>query len=287
MTDRVSNVQSSSKAEHPRSRRAVALVVAILAVVVGAAFVPRARAGEPSALPNAHAHNDYLHKRPLLDALDRGFCSVEADIHLVDGELLVAHDLRQTKPDRTLRALYLDPLRERIRANGGRVHPDSDSFQLLIDLKSEGESTYAALREQLKDYAEILTRFENGETKPGAVTVVVSGATPRETLLAESPSLAAIDGRPPDLDAGAPAARVPLVSQSWGSLFKWRGKGPFPAEEEEKLKSFVARAHAQGRKVRFWAVPDREEGWKALREAGVDYINTDRLDALREFLLAD
>jgi len=28
----------------------------------------------------AHAHNDYLHARPLLDALDHGFCSVEADI---------------------------------------------------------------------------------------------------------------------------------------------------------------------------------------------------------------
>ena len=35
-------------------------------------------------LPRAHAHNDYLHQRPLLDALDNGFCSVEADISLVD-----------------------------------------------------------------------------------------------------------------------------------------------------------------------------------------------------------
>jgi hypothetical protein len=41
-----------------------------------------------SALEHAHAHNDYLHQRPLLDALDHGFCSVEADIFLVDGELL-------------------------------------------------------------------------------------------------------------------------------------------------------------------------------------------------------
>src|SRR5207237_4622701 len=39
-------------------------------------------------LIHAHAHNDYEHTRPLLDALDHGFCSVEADIHLVDGKLL-------------------------------------------------------------------------------------------------------------------------------------------------------------------------------------------------------
>src|SRR5436190_1820266 len=45
-----------------------------------------ATAAEVRCLPNAHAHNDYLHTRPLLDALDQGFCSVEADIHLVNGK---------------------------------------------------------------------------------------------------------------------------------------------------------------------------------------------------------
>ena len=34
--------------------------------------------------PQAHAHNDYYHTRPLLDALSHGFCSVEADVFLVD-----------------------------------------------------------------------------------------------------------------------------------------------------------------------------------------------------------
>ena len=33
-------------------------------------------------LGQAHAHNDYYHKRPLLDALSHGFCSVEADVFL-------------------------------------------------------------------------------------------------------------------------------------------------------------------------------------------------------------
>ncbi len=47
-------------------------------------------------LPNAHAHNDYLHPRPLHDALAHGFASVEADIHLVNGELYVSHDAPDT-----------------------------------------------------------------------------------------------------------------------------------------------------------------------------------------------
>lgn len=40
-----------------------------------------AGAGEPLLLiTQAHAHNDYVHPRPLFGALDCGFCSVEADI---------------------------------------------------------------------------------------------------------------------------------------------------------------------------------------------------------------
>ena len=62
------------------------------------------------------------HKRPLFEALDNGFCSVEADIYLVNGELLVAHERFQTKPEKTLQLLYLEPLHERVKKNGGRLY---------------------------------------------------------------------------------------------------------------------------------------------------------------------
>src|SRR5215831_8197157 len=81
-------------------------------------------AAEPTPLIHTHAHNDYEHKRPLFDALEHGFCSVEADIYLVDGKLLVAHNPWQVKPNLTLQSLYLDPLRERVKKNGGRVYPN-------------------------------------------------------------------------------------------------------------------------------------------------------------------
>src|SRR5882724_4727485 len=78
--------------------------------------------GSPKPLVHAHAHNDYEHPRPLLDALDHGFCSVEADIFLVDGLLLVAQYRKGLKPERTLQALYLDPLKKRALENGGRIY---------------------------------------------------------------------------------------------------------------------------------------------------------------------
>jgi hypothetical protein len=77
-------------------------------------------AEEPvKALRGAHAHNDYEHERPLIDALAHGFQSVEADVFLVEGKLLVAHNLKDVKEDRTFEGLYLDPLLSRVKANQG------------------------------------------------------------------------------------------------------------------------------------------------------------------------
>src|SRR6266568_639216 len=104
----------------------------ILAALGSLTITSPVLAAEPTPLIHAHAHNDYEHKRPLFDALDQGFCSVEADIYLVDGELLVAHDRAKVRPERTLQALYLDPLADRVRRNGGRVYRDGPPVVLLI-----------------------------------------------------------------------------------------------------------------------------------------------------------
>jgi len=44
-------------------------------------------------LPNAHSHNDYERGCPLVDALDHGFTSIEADVLYIYGRLYVGHDM--------------------------------------------------------------------------------------------------------------------------------------------------------------------------------------------------
>jgi len=239
-----------------------------------------------SPLLRAHAHNDYEHPRPLLDALDQGFCSVEADIWLVEGALVVAHDRDQVKPERTLQALYLDPLRERVRLNGGTVHQGGPGFTLLVDLKSEAEATYRALREVLAGYSSLLTRFTPAATTPGAVTVILSGSRPTATVAAEGIRWCAIDGRLADLTADpSPSVHLmPLVSQSWSPTFPECEDGVLPEADRTKLREVAALTRAQGRRLRFWGVPDLPFAWKELHDAGVDLINTDKLAGLREFL---
>ncbi len=236
-------------------------------------------------LRHAHAHNDYQHPRPLFDALAHGFCSVEADVFLVRGELLVGHTWLDLRRERTLEKLYLQPLRQRAKANGGHVYPRGPDFYLLIDVKTDGKATYAALDKLLAKYADLLSVTKDGKFERRAVTAVISGNCPSAVIRAQKVRYAGIDGRPGDLASAAPAHEMPWISSRWGTHVRWRGDGPMPLAEKMKLRAMVQQAHQQGRLLRFWATPERAEVWRELRAAGVDLLNTDRLDELRRFLL--
>ena len=246
--------------------------------------IARPPVATPTPLRRAHAHNDYAHTRPLLDALEQGFCSVEADIYLSELGLLIGHLPWEVKAGRTLEKLYLDPLRERARANNNRIYPGQATFYLLIDVKTDAARSYAALATVLERYADILTVTREGKTETKAVTVVISGNCDRNAIRQQKVRYAAIDGRPADQDSDSPPDLLPWISASWRSQFRWMGTGPMPVAERTKLREYVARVHKHHRLVRFWGAPDQPAVWQELLNADVDLINTDHLPELKTFL---
>lgn len=260
-------------------------IVGTFVIILWASHAESAAGGPVRVLlGQAHSHNDYNRKHPLDDALDLGFCSVEADIYLVDGALLVAHDLRKAVRERNLRNLYLEPLWERYKAQGS-IYATPAPFTLLIDIKSDGKTSFAALHDVLKPFAPMLTHFTSNTTTPGAVTVIISGNRAMDAILASEPRLAGVDGRLSDLDGAYTAHEMPLISDNWLNNFTWRGKGEMPTDEQAKLKDIVKKAHGKGMRVRFWATPQRPSMWKALYRADVDLLNADNLPKLRTTLL--
>jgi hypothetical protein len=242
--------------------------------------------GDVSPLPRAHAHNDYEHTRPLLDALDQRFCSVEADIFLRDGQLLVGHNAKDLKPERTLEKLYLAPLQQRISKNNGSVYGTKQRFFLFVDIKTDEATTYPALHQMLSKYAGIVSEVKDNQLTERAVTVILSGNRPSlDKLAKQSPRFAAYDGRLSDLDSKVPHHLMPVISDNWSTKIGWGGSAPMSPATMEKLKVYVKKSHEQGRLVRFWATPEKEPVWKLLLDLDVDLINTDRLPELRTFLL--
>ncbi|MEM7040837.1 MAG: hypothetical protein AAF570_27995 [Bacteroidota bacterium] len=238
-------------------------------------------------LPNGHSHNDYTRQNPLQDALDNGFTSLEIDVYSKKGQIRVSHFpiLLGTKP--TLDALYLQPLAQRIQTNGGTVYPgDSTQLVLMIDLKKDKAELYTLLRRAFQPYEHLIEVHEGERRRWGPLKLVLSGGPPLDSLRSASKRYFSVDGHRHqwalDLDHGF----MPRASTNWRKHFKWKGRGPMPAEERRKLDRMVEEAHARGRKIRFWALPNRPEVWKVVHEAGVDWINVDNLAEYRDFYLS-
>lgn len=241
----------------------------------------------------AHAHNDYLHKRPLLDALDAKFKSVEADVFSIDGTLFVAHEAHEIQPDRTLSNLYLDPLKQIIEKNNGSVYGEGSGLILFVDIKNDGLRTYKLLSQLLEPYKAMLTTFHrSGKIIPGAITVIVSGNRPLAYMQNEEVRYAGYDGRLTDLNSEHSAAFMPIISDKWTKHFSWVGEGKMPQDEKDKLIKIVKTAHNKGYQLRFWATPDkpgkaRENVWSVLKNAQVDLIGTDDIKGLEGILLSN
>lgn len=230
----------------------------------------------------AHAHNDYEHEHPLTDALRAGFNSVEADVHLYNNQLLAGHD-SVTAQSPSLEALYLAPLDSLLKANGGQVYAGHrGTFYLMIDVKTEAETAYQALRALLKKYPALLC-----DAGACPVKIFLSGNRAMLTMLNEGYNGTALDGRPGDIGKGFSTDLMPVISDNYKNWSQWNGVAAPGKDDLLKIRKLAQSVHAEGKKLRLWAIPDNALAWKALMDAGVDLINSDRLGELHEFLSKD
>ncbi|MBS1525482.1 MAG: phosphatidylinositol-specific phospholipase C/glycerophosphodiester phosphodiesterase family protein [Bacteroidetes bacterium] len=241
---------------------------------------------QPTPVPNGFAHNDYLHKHPLFDALSNGFVNIEADIFLRGNKLVVAHVFPYFKSKKTLESLYFKPLYQRVTEHNGQVFANySKPVILMIDIKTGAEHTYRVLVPLLEKYRSMLTRMENGKIIYSAVTVVLSGHKPYNLIEGNPRRLAFIDEDLRKISRDSAMLNLfPMASCKYSHVLSWGGIGPIPSRQRQRLRDYVAMAHELGSKVRLWASPENKAVWDELLLDGVDLINTDQLANLRKYL---
>lgn len=236
-------------------------------------------------LLSGHAHNDYVHARPLFEALENGFTSIEIDVYLYKGELKVSHLAVGLDKKATIQQLYLDPIKKVIEGNGGTVYKGYQTPVIfMIDFKTGSTETYLKLKEVLKNYESIITGYKGDSViHQRAINILISGHSPIAELMKEDTSLATVDG---DVFAMSNAVYDKVItrySSGWEKYFSWKGKGEIPFEEKQQLDFLVEKAHAKHKDIRFYHIPDKPKVWKILFDAGVDWINTDKLKEYRRY----
>ena len=75
-----------------------------------------------------------------------------------------------------------------------------------------------------------------------------------------------------------------MLSDDFHYYSGWNGTAQIPDEDSTKLASVIARAHEEGIPVRFWNAADFSNAWLQFMKLQVDYINTDHIDSLADYL---
>jgi hypothetical protein len=258
--------------------------------------IPQAQAAgaETAPLSHIHSHNDYEQDSPLYDALRNGIRSVEADIYYQpqNGGLFSASDSSPAElrishvgfsEEGTLRSLYLDPLAREISEHHGSVFGDGRRFLLWIEFKQKTTGLEDILHQELSRYSNILG-------PGGPVQIILTGNEgPKLAYVQKYHDLDVVRDTKRFLDLWAPAPWVPNAGRSWYSFswsatFHWSGKGPMPGIERAWLREIVKRAHAEGRRIRFYFVPQKSAVWDEALAAGVDLISADELRQISDYM---
>ena len=264
-----------------------------------------------------HSHNDYWRRIPLYDALAAGCISVEADVWLSgnDNDLLVGHSEGSLTKERTLRSLYVNPLVSILKNRNNGTTPTGaranitqlngvfemspeTPLTLVIDMKTEGASTFPVVLEHLESLHGWLTYFNGTAVVPGQITIVGTGNTPFDLVVANTTYRDIFFDAPLDEfwgDNPSQDYERPLKYNSENSYYAsvsfqeqigdlWHGM--LTPQQVLKIRGQVKGTKLRGLKARYWDTPAwpvgrRDHVWDILMREGVGALNVDDLEAAK------
>lgn len=231
----------------------------------------------PYTTANAHSHNDYEQPIPFEAAYHEGFGSIEADVHLRNDTLYVAHEKIQPGPKHTLESLYLQPLNNYVQLNNGFPYADHKrSLQLLIDVKTDSITTLQKIVSTIQHYPALTSNTH--------IRFVISGNRPDPSTFAQYPAFISFDGNIGQSYPATALSKIAMMSADLHRFTSWNGKSNLPAAEQALLKQLVDQTHASGKTIRFWNSPDAVNAWFQLMKLNIDYLNTDHIPEISTFL---
>ena len=237
--------------------------------LLSASFLLSAQASTPILI---HSHNDYLRTVPFYQAYAQHVSSIEADVFLKDGKLLVGHDFDTLESDRTFLDLYVQPLVRLFERNGGFAwHDSKENLQLLVELKSPCHETLRAVVDLLDRWPSVF----NPKTNAHAVRVVITGNVPAPADFGQYPDWISFDGNVEQNYTPKQLERVALFSADFRNYSSWNGKGTLIDDQRIEVEKLIDYVHQMHKPIRFWNAPEGVTVYYTFFNMGIDYVNTD------------
>jgi alkaline phosphatase len=234
----------------------------------------------PYSSSNAHSHNNYAQPIIFWEAYNLQYGSIEADIFLSadSTNLWVAHSREELANKKlSLDSLYLQPLVNCIRKNNGFVYADHFlKLQLMIDIKSAAEATLQQLVKMIMAHPELINNT--------SLKIVISGNRPDPAAFLHYPSFIWFDGELGKNYSKASLEKIAMMSAPLTKYTHWNGTTAIAAAEQQTVETIIKQVHDLKKTIRFWDAPDSPRAWTQLMQWQVDFINTDHVAELAQYL---
>jgi YVTN family beta-propeller protein len=113
---------------------------------------------------------------------------------------------------------------------------------------------------------------------------VLSGNLPTEDAFINYPKYIWFDGRVNKNYTPTQLSKIALISEDFFKIVSWKKDWMKDTVALNNVQKAVSQTHLLGKPIRFWATPDNETTWEFLIHNKVDFINTDKITLLADFL---
>ena len=130
---------------------------------------------------------------------------------------------------------------------------------------------------------EVLNKFPLLNNAP-SLKIVITGNRPDPSQFKNYPSFIWFDGILSANYTEEALNKIVLFSDNLQDYITWNGSRQLDENESQVLTKAINKAHQLSKPVRFWNAPDNYLSWNQLMLLKVDFINTDRIHLLAEYL---
>lgn len=213
-----------------------------------------------------HAHNDYVKKKPLYDALEQKIHSIEIDVFSTKRGIVVAHTGNSLHCKPLLDELYILPLKKLLDA--GNI---KSQVTLVFDIKNGGNNTCLEVMKildahLLKHRFQLRILFSGGYGKDFRKNFMQWNVVFDHNLehFLKTGEIADYSGR---------------FSNSYSTFKKYYKNIP-----KDTLEKRFALANMMGLETRVYAAGNSEKTWEYLQKLGFNTLNVDKYKKAKIFL---
>jgi hypothetical protein len=227
---------------------------------------------------HALAEDDHIHKFPLKNALELNFAGITATVNLKkDGSLVCG--------SKTLKELYLDPLKARASAGGGTIYEGyRDEFIVVLEIRSEEEPTLKALENELMNYHDILTEKTPSGIDKKAVRIIAASRNGKafeynhksSFIFSEIPFNEVPEGSSNDFEG--------VCGLDFRKIYDWSGLGAMPNMQFHSFSSGLKVNSKKGYKTRIYNFPEVPGAMDLFLNAGAAYLQIKDREAFIKYL---